>query len=96
MRAEGLFAPPRVQEPGQRLGAEVLSVEPILLLVVATVGLVAGRLVGLPSVVAYLVAGVVAGPGGLGLVQRTSAVEHWLEEPGHDHMDGLLALDAAR
>jgi CPA2 family monovalent cation:H+ antiporter-2 len=54
----------------------VLSLDPVLVLVVATLGLLAGRLVGLPSIVAYLVAGVVAGPGGLGLIGRSAAVEH--------------------
>ncbi len=53
----------------------MLVQEVIALLAVATVGLVAGRAIGLPPIVAYLVAGVVAGPSGLGWVTRSPAVE---------------------
>jgi len=46
----------------------------IVLLAVATAGLIAGRALGLPAIVAYLVAGVVVGPGGLGLVSHSAAI----------------------
>src|SRR5204862_428004 len=35
---------------------------------------VAGRALGLPSIVAYLVAGILVGPGGLGLVSHSAAI----------------------
>jgi len=40
----------------------------VLLLAIACAGLLAGRLLGLPAMVAWLLAGVVAGPAGLGLL----------------------------
>ena len=46
----------------------------VVLLAVAAVGLVVGRLVRLPPLVAYLVAGVLVGPGALGLVTRSEAI----------------------
>ncbi len=49
--------------------------EVIVLLAVATAGLVAGRALRIPAVVAYLVAGVAAGPAGLGLVSHSPAIE---------------------
>ena len=50
------------------------SLEVAIVLVIATLGLLVGRLVGLPSIAAYLVAGMVAGPGVLGLVERSAVV----------------------
>jgi CPA2 family monovalent cation:H+ antiporter-2 len=52
----------------------VVAGEVIVLLAVATAGLLGGRALGLPAIVSYLVAGVVAGPGGLGLVTHTPAL----------------------
>jgi predicted Kef-type K+ transport protein len=43
----------------------------IVLLAVATVGLIAGRALRLRPIVAYLVAGLLVGPGGLGLVAHS-------------------------
>ena len=57
----------------------MLFAEVIVLLAVATAGLVAGRALGLPSIVAYLVAGVLVGPGGLGLVSRSAAISELAE-----------------
>jgi len=54
-------------------------VDVILLLAVATAGLVAGRALRLPAVVAYLVAGVLVGPGGLGWVARSHEIEELAE-----------------
>lgn len=51
----------------------------VLLLGIATAGLVLGRLLRLPAIVAYLVAGVLAGPGGLGLVARTASLDQLAE-----------------
>lgn len=45
-----------------------------MLLVVATVGLLAGRALRTPAIVSYLVAGVAAGPGGLGIVAHSPAL----------------------
>src|SRR5437016_3655151 len=42
-------------------------------------GVVAGRALGLPSIVAYLVAGVLVGPGGLGPVSRAAAISELAE-----------------
>lgn len=53
----------------------MLSADILLLLAVATAALVLGGWLGLPSIAAYLVAGVVAGPGGLGLVQHSRSLE---------------------
>jgi len=46
----------------------------IVLLAVATAGLIAGRALGLPAILAYLVAGVLVGPGGLALVSHSEAI----------------------
>lgn len=51
----------------------------ILLLGVATASLVLGRLLRLPSVVAYLLGGVLAGPGVLGLVGHSHSIERIAE-----------------
>ena len=56
-----------------------MFVDVIILLAVATAGLVAGRALRLPAVVAYLVAGVLVGPGGLGWVARSHALEELAE-----------------
>ncbi|HLK11741.1 MAG TPA: cation:proton antiporter [Candidatus Binatia bacterium] len=56
-----------------------LFAEVIVLLAVAAVGLLAGRALRLPSIVAYLVAGVLAGPGGLGLVGHSEAIDQLAE-----------------
>src|SRR5437870_8292200 len=50
-----------------------------MLLAVATAGLVVGRALGLPAIVAYLVAGVLVGPGGLGLVSHSAAISEIAE-----------------
>src|SRR5207244_6013129 len=57
----------------------VFTVEVVILLAVATAGLLAGRWLRLPAVAAYLVAGVVAGPGGLGLVSRSDTIAQLAE-----------------
>jgi CPA2 family monovalent cation:H+ antiporter-2 len=57
----------------------VFALEVILLLAVATAGLLAGRALRLPPIVAYLVAGVLAGPGVLGWVARSPAIEQLAE-----------------
>src|SRR5206468_518970 len=77
-------AAPRHGPPVSRSGRDalrcgVLFAEVIVLLAVATAGLVAGRALGLPSIVAYLVAGVLVGPGGLGLVSRSAAISELAE-----------------
>ena len=51
----------------------------IVLLSVATASLVLGRLLRLPSVVAYLIGGVLAGPGVLGLVGHSEDIERIAE-----------------
>ncbi len=51
----------------------------ILLLAVATAGLLIGHALRVPSVVAYLVGGVLVGPGGLGLVSHSETVEQLAE-----------------
>ncbi len=57
----------------------MLFADVIVLLTLATAGLVAGRALGLPSIVAYLVAGVLVGPGGLGLVSHSAAISELAE-----------------
>jgi CPA2 family monovalent cation:H+ antiporter-2 len=57
----------------------VLFHEVIFLLAVATAGLVAGRAIGLPAIVAYLATGVLVGPGGLGLVHESVAASQLAE-----------------
>jgi monovalent cation:H+ antiporter-2, CPA2 family len=51
----------------------------VLLFAVATAGLLAGRLLRLPAIVAYLVAGVLAGPAGLGWVGRSEQLDQLAE-----------------
>lgn len=46
----------------------------VVLLAVAAVGLVAGRMARLPPLVAYLLAGVLVGPGALNIVRRSEAI----------------------
>ncbi len=53
----------------------MLVVNIMLLLAVATAGLVAGRMLRLPPIVAYLLAGVLAGPAGLAVVARAEGIE---------------------
>jgi CPA2 family monovalent cation:H+ antiporter-2 len=53
--------------------------EIILLLAVAMAGLVAAHAVRLPPIVGYLAAGVLVGPGGLGLVAHSEPVERLAE-----------------
>src|SRR5207244_13399215 len=71
--------PPVARSGRDALRCGVLFAEVIVLLAVATAGLVAGRALGLPSIVAYLVAGVLVGPGGLGLVSRSAAISELAE-----------------
>src|SRR5436190_1093465 len=66
--------PPVSSSGRDALRCGVLFADVIVLLAVATAGLVAGRALGLPSIVAYLVAGVLVGPGGLGLVSHSAAI----------------------
>src|SRR5438046_1548819 len=75
---------PRHGPPVSRSGRDALRcgvvfAEVSVRLAVATAGLVAGRALGLPSIVAYLVAGVLVGPGGLGLVSRSAAISELAE-----------------
>src|SRR5437773_10128873 len=70
---------PRHGPPVSRSGRDalrcgVLFAEVIVLLAVATAGLIAGRALGLPAILAYLVAGVLVGPGGLALVSHSEAI----------------------
>src|SRR5437867_4716987 len=62
-----------------RYHGRVLFADVIVLLAVATAGLVVGRALGLPAIVAYLVAGVLVGPGGLGLVSNSAAISELAE-----------------
>jgi CPA2 family monovalent cation:H+ antiporter-2 len=57
----------------------VLAADVVTLLAVAAGGLIAGRALGLPAIVTYLLAGVVAGPGVLGLVGRSAGLEQVAE-----------------
>jgi len=57
----------------------MIAREIIVLLAVAAAGLVAGRFLRLPPIVAYLVAGVLAGPDVLGWISRTPAIEQIAE-----------------
>src|SRR5437870_3391819 len=52
----------------------MVFVDAIVLLAVAATGLLAGRALGLPAIVSYLVAGVLVGPGGLGLLSHSEAI----------------------
>lgn len=53
--------------------------EIVVLLAVATAGLVLGRFLRLPPIVAYLLAGVIAGPGVFGWVSRSPGLEQVAE-----------------
>lgn len=57
----------------------MLSDELIFLLIVAAVGLIAGRALRLPALVAYLLAGVLVGPGGLGWLEHSATVERFAD-----------------
>ena len=57
----------------------MVFVDVIVLLAVAATGLLAGRALGLPAIVAYLVAGVLVGPGGLGIVWRSEPISELAE-----------------
>lgn len=57
----------------------MISAELVVLLTAATIGLIAGRALRLPAIVAYLLTGVIAGPGVLGWVQHSSTIEHLAE-----------------
>src|SRR5437762_3804267 len=57
----------------------MLVADVVLLLAVGAVALLAGRALGLPAIVACLVAGVLVGPGGAGLVPRSDAVSELAE-----------------
>jgi CPA2 family monovalent cation:H+ antiporter-2 len=57
----------------------VIGAEIVLLLAVAAAGLLAGRLVRLPAIVAYLVVGTLAGPGVFGIVQRSETIDQLAE-----------------
>lgn len=55
------------------------SADVILLLAAATLGLIAGGALRLPPIVSYLVAGVLVGPGGLGVVSRSGTLDQLAE-----------------
>ena len=57
----------------------VFFVDVMLLLGVATAGLLAGRALRLPAIVTYLIAGVLVGPGGLGWVSRSETIAQLAE-----------------
>jgi len=57
----------------------MLARDLIVLLAVATGGLLLGRRLRLPPIVAYLLAGIVAGPGGFGWMTRSDEVAHVAE-----------------
>src|SRR5262249_23919993 len=62
-----------------RCAALVFFVDVIILLAIATGALIAGRALRLPSIVAYLLAGVLAGPGGVGLIAHSEARDQLAE-----------------
>ncbi len=66
---------------GKHHRAVTLLADVVILLGVAVSGALAGRAVGMAPTVAYLLAGVLAGPGVLGLVDRSHAPEQ-PAEPG--------------
>ncbi len=74
-------ADPRIDR--QRLhrhhGDDVLLTEIVILLAIACAGAVAGRAARIPPVVAYLLIGVAAGPGGLGLIEHSYGIERLAE-----------------
>ena len=57
----------------------MLFVDVVVLLAVATGALIVGRALRLPSIVAYLIAGVLVGPGGLGLITRSGEIAELAE-----------------
>ncbi len=57
------------------MAAAVLLTDVVLLLAVASMAVVIGRAVGVPPTVAYLVAGVLAGPGGLAVASNSEGIE---------------------
>jgi K+:H+ antiporter len=57
----------------------VHSADVIVLLAAATLGLIAGRAMRLPPIVSYLVAGLLVGPSGLGLVSHSGALDQLAE-----------------
>lgn len=57
----------------------MIGVDVVVLLAVAAGGLLAGRVLGLPAIVAYILGGIVAGPSVLGLVQNSAALEQLAE-----------------
>jgi len=61
------------------MGVAVVSWDIIVLLAVATGGLVAGRALAVPSIVAYLLAGVLVGPSVLGWVGHSATIEQMAE-----------------
>jgi CPA2 family monovalent cation:H+ antiporter-2 len=64
---------------GSRYGHPVSLADLVLLLAVAAAGLLLGRLVRLPAIVAYLVAGVAAGPAGLGWIAQSPELDRLAE-----------------
>src|SRR3989442_4293339 len=72
-------------EGGKTRGANALGWCPMLvadvivLLAVASAGLLAGRVLRVPAIVSYLVAGVLVGPGGLGVVSRSEPISELAE-----------------
>jgi monovalent cation:H+ antiporter-2, CPA2 family len=59
--------------------AVVSLLEVVILLAVACAALIAGRALRVPPIAAYLVGGVLAGPGGLGLVSHSEGAEQLAE-----------------
>ena len=57
----------------------MLLVEVVVLLAVACATLVIGRMLRVPPIAAYLIGGVLAGPGGIGLVQHSEWLEYLSE-----------------
>jgi monovalent cation:H+ antiporter-2, CPA2 family len=57
----------------------VIGVDVVVLLAVAAGGLLVGRVLGLPAIVAYILVGILAGPSVLGLVQHSTALEQLAE-----------------
>ena len=57
----------------------MLASDAVTLLAVAAGGLIAGRAIGLPAIVSYLLAGVAAGPHVLGLVRQSAGLEQLAE-----------------
>lgn len=57
----------------------MFTVEVILVLAVASVGVLVGRAIGIPSLVAYIVTGLLVGPGGVALVGHPESLEQLAE-----------------